>query len=104
MTADESGLPPLDPDELSVPEINTGGELMKWLIRTVLALPDVTDEQRDEFISVVRNITFTNIMKDVSASMVEDLIAEQIDRLDWENARPQTGPPKDDHDEGEPPA
>lgn len=81
MTADESGLPPLDPSQVKLPPINTGGEIMKWLIRTVLELPDVTEEQRDEFMSMIAKIQFHDIMKDVSASLVEDLINDQRKRL-----------------------
>jgi hypothetical protein len=96
MTADESGLPPLDPGDIRLPEYNSGGELMKWLISTVLELPDVTDEQRDGLAEVVRRIEFNDIMKNVSADMVRDLMSREDQKLDdvlrWFEEHPNPNP------------
>lgn len=68
MTADEEGLPPLDPDEIRAPEYNTAAQVMKWLVQTVWKL-DITDDQRAALDQVFKDNEFQKIAHDLETGL-----------------------------------
>lgn len=90
--ANESDLPPLDPAMVQLPDFNSASELMKWLIGTVLEMDEVTDERREQLALVISQMQFNEIMKDVSADIIKDLTATQMEKL-LEELDPNEGEP-----------
>lgn len=69
MTADEEGLPPIDPDDIHAVEYNTAARVMQWLVECVWKL-DITDEQRTTLNEVFRDDQFQKITKDLESGMI----------------------------------
>jgi hypothetical protein len=65
VTADEDGLPPLDPDAVQAPAYDTPAKIMRWLVETVWAL-DIEDERRKELDEIFENDRFLKIANELA--------------------------------------
>lgn len=83
MTADESGLPPLDPTQLNSPEFNPSQAIVGWIVDTLLSL-DIEDERREALRGIFRDIKYQELAKMLESELFEELMTNEIQDPDFE--------------------
>jgi hypothetical protein len=75
MTADESGLPELDPEDIFLPDMSKSNALLGWMFTTITKDVDLSDESRERLDQLIKDMRFQDITEPLAEEIIDDLQA-----------------------------
>lgn len=82
MTADESGLPELDPDEIHPADPKNASALLAWAVTTLINDVGVSEERQNALDRLLRDMRFPDLTGPLAEELVDELTVAPPDP-DW---------------------